>query len=284
MIDGFKLFVKIDHFDYDFIEKMFPLSVKYGEVLNDPREVDYRGLKLKLVPDIGIQIRGSLHSFYNNGNPNSDSFPFKNCLEAINTLSSMISPVIAEVHLQNMEFGVNIVTDDVTRILNSAFLYGSKPFQSRISKNMNYRECPMSEQKIKMYDKGLQHNMNINILRFEKRLRTSRAINKTGIYCLNDLFNIENQQSLVNELNEASSRFTLLDQDFPLDVLTEKERLFYLEFSNPRRWLRGDFNSYQKRRKRIRISNLVKRYSNNSFQELFQSLVKESTEALFDRQ
>lgn len=272
VIDGFKIFVPLIHFSEEFLEEAFPLDVRYGELLNTPKEVDFYGLKLKKFPDSGIRIRGSLHSFFNNGSSNHDHFSFENCQRAIEELCEVISPACADIELKNLEFGLNINTPLVTDILNSALLYKSKPFNWRRSSRMNYGECPMTEQKIKFYDKGLQHSMINSILRLEDRRRTSRAVKSTGITCLNDLFHKHNQQALIDKLIEVSSKITFIDQNLDLDQLSFDNRNFYLEFSNPNRWTREDLNLHQKKRRRIRLNRLQNQYGEN-YSQLFQTLV-----------
>ena len=275
VIDGFKIFVPLIHFSEEFLEEAFPLDVRYGELLDTPKEVDFYGLKLKKFPDSGVRIRGSLHSFFNNGSSNHDRFSFENCQRAIEELCEVISPTCADAKLQNLEFGINIRTDRVSDFLNSALLYKSNPFNWTRSNSMNYGECQMTEQKIKFYDKGLQHNMINSIIRLECRMRTSRMIQSTGITCLNDLFYKHNQQTLIDKLMEVSSNISFIDQKLDLDQRSLDNKNFYLEFSNPNRWLRDDLNAHQKKRRRARLNRLQNQYGEN-YSHLFQTLVHQT--------
>jgi hypothetical protein len=123
MIDGFKAILKDNlikirsHPDLDFL---LPSSIKTGEVKeNEFPEAEYRGL-IFTDKKSHIEVKGSLHKFYNHGNQNYDDFNFAKIKRAIYILSEQPGIVINRARLTNLEIGVNIITEfNPSELLNS---------------------------------------------------------------------------------------------------------------------------------------------------------------------
>lgn len=194
MIDGFKAILKENldairsnpHLDF-----LIPSSITTGEVKeNQPSTAEYNGLTF-IDNKSYIEVRGSLHKFYNDGKQNYDDFDFAKIKRAIYMLSEQLGIVINRARLTNLEIGINIITDFYpSDFLNSLIVHRGKQFTFQTGKKKEYRECEHGQFFIKIYNKGLQNGLSKNILRIEVKYRKMEIPNKSGVYFLADLLDV----------------------------------------------------------------------------------------------
>lgn len=158
----------------------------------------WNGLKFEIYNKIDsshyarVKVSGSIHKFSNGAN--FDNFYKCQLNKIIQEISSLIgiSPHFIEVHA--MEFGVNIHTKiSPSLILDRLVFFKQKAFERQTiytGRKIGFTQrCTLSNYELKAYNKGIQYNMNENILRFEIKVTKMQFFkNKIlGIHNLNDL-------------------------------------------------------------------------------------------------
>lgn len=177
--------------------------VKTGELKNSiggysVERAMWKGLKFEIYNKIGssqyakVKFSGSIHKFSNGANfDNFYSYQLKNSIQDISSLIG-VSPHLIELHA--IEFGVNIHTQIPPHLILERFIFfKQKGFERQTkfkgSKRGFIQRCTLSNYELKAYNKGLQYNLNENILRYEIKVTKMQFFkNKiSGIHYLNDL-------------------------------------------------------------------------------------------------
>jgi hypothetical protein len=130
-----------------------------------------------------------------------------------------VSPHIIEVHA--VEFGVNIHTDMPPDLILARFIFFKQKGFERQTKfkgsNRGYiQRCTLSNYQLKAYNKGLQYNLNENILRYEIKVTKMQFFkNKiSGIQYLNDLLDNKILSQLGGILQQFWSYVVLKEEVF----------------------------------------------------------------------
>ena len=267
MVDFIKIWGYLDNYQKNQLMGSVDFSGSYniatGESISinssgknvSPHLVAYaKNMKIKLYPNGGCQISGSLHKYYNDGKHNFNFFGRSQLSESIQTLSSHLKLDIGDFRLVNIEIGVNIIPPvDSDTIINNAFMYKNKVFENKFhSDEGNYKQASLSDYKVKLYNKRKHYTsqgfyIDTEILRFELKYNVMRTIKDLGVCALNEAES--SLDKLKIPLIEAWEHVLMYDQSLD-DYLTEKKRL---QYSNPNYWI--DLKSNNQRS--------FKRHSNN---------------------
>jgi len=152
----------------------------------------WKGLKFEIYNKIGssqyakVKFSGSIHKFSNGANfDNFYSYQLKNSIQDISSLIG-VSPHLIELHA--IEFGVNIHTQIPPNLILDRFIFFKQKrfeYQTRFkgSNRGLIQRCTLSNYELKAYNKGLQYNLNENILRFEIKV-TKMQFFKNKIFSL----------------------------------------------------------------------------------------------------
>ncbi|MDQ1140097.1 hypothetical protein [Pedobacter agri] len=142
----------------------------------------FHQMKIYVYSNGRIIFKGSLHKLYNgiytNCAWNHDQFDFSKVSIAVDFFRDLnLDP--SELKLSNYEVGHNLhLNISCKDFLNSLICYKSKSFHEMRAANLyciNGKDCYLDEYAVKIYDKGLQYNFNIdNLLRIEKKIRKIR--------------------------------------------------------------------------------------------------------------
>jgi hypothetical protein len=225
VIDGIKAILK-DNLDaircnplLDF-ELSGKVATKTGEIkIGKYAIAKYKGLTFIDRVSV-IEVRGSIHVYSNDGLHNYNDFGLSEIHLVLFELADKLSIVLDNAELKNLEFGVNLVVDFTPGdFLNSIIGYKSKLFTHQCQKNKDYRECGLNQFFIKVYDKGLQHELNKFILRIELKYVKMEKINAMGIKYLSDLLYPNKLQLLRQEL------LRVYDEILMCDIMVEPEGL-----------------------------------------------------------
>jgi hypothetical protein len=236
------------------------VNVETGEIHGKPQIAKYKGIsflirKNKKTKEYQyINLEGSIHKYWNNGEHNYNDFGFNNIVSVINELSEKFNIDPFKTRLNNIEFGVNLVTPfnpDV--FLKSIINHKGKYFLIHRQKNKHFRECEHSRYYLKIYNKGLQFDKN-NILRFEVKVTRMEHLKEIGISHLSDLLNHYKYLLLGTELKTYFNGLLIFDSRISLEDIKQHERLILTEGINSEYWeklKKSNPNNYYKKRNRF---------------------------------
>ena len=163
--------------------------------LQFPYEIDVsEQYKVKIFEGVAqkhylFMLTGSLHKNHHNGN-NYKRFTYKMLLKEIEFLEKVLGLNAKDLKLQNLEIAVNIKTQfkPYQFLKKNLLLYHCNPFEAyNVSSNVRLEYYSDTYPSYKIYDKGMQFSLPINLLRLELKYKKSEGLNKYGIYNLNDL-------------------------------------------------------------------------------------------------
>lgn len=282
MFDGFKISI-VDQLTtnrlhrncrLEFVEHTNTIT---GEV--ESHTTEYKSLKIKTFPSGRIKIKGSLHKYYNDGLHNWNDFTVSKLKEVLDSLQSELNIDPLKASINNLEFGVNIVTSFCPNaLLNTLLCFKWKPFNVMdiIGPGMG-KECKSYDQYfVKIYNKGLQFGQSDNILRVEKKITTMVAL-KFGKLNLSDLLNPELwkhcKMELVNMVNDI-----LINEPIDINALTKNEQRIYNTLVNQSNWI--NFNRDQRKRYKKAFNDIIFNYGKGQYKPTILKLINEKFEQL----
>lgn len=167
-----------------------------------------------------IEIKGSLHYFFNNNMHNANDFKVDDCINLIFEIKNLFNLDLLKCNVINLEYGVNIISPiPINDLILNLIYHEKRPF-IRATEHSYYRIAGKESYKqIKAYNKGVQfpYFCNENTFRFEVKSRQSKFINKKGIFNLNDLTIKSNYTVLVDSLIEEWGKVLLFDKSKLID-------------------------------------------------------------------
>ena len=225
-------------------------------------EITHTGKKTKYI----LNIEGSLHKNHFGG-ANFSRFSFDDLCSQINHLCLNLHLIPNKSILKNFEYGFNLPVkfNPIEYLENNLISYKGKPFdrfktESQIS--IGY-DCRLSEYKIKIYDKGLQHELPQYLMRFEKAYKKMTSPKKLGIYTLADLTKPNNLKKLQNELLQAWKEVLLFDSTMLVNVnLSDKDKIFLLQCRDPKFWKTFE-NRTGRQRNKNKFQRMLLKYGSN---------------------
>lgn len=243
-----------DHPDLDF---RITTSDHTGEVIY-PLIAEYHSGTIRINPT-RTELRISLHKLWNsiNGDEprNSNDFSFSNLTQTIEFLESDLSIDPAQTIIENIEYGVNIETENSpSAILDNVVLcrWKQPSVNTDFDGNGRYIQFEFSEHLIKIYNKSRQYEHIGNTLRVEKKVLKNRQLQRFGISTLSDLMDVFNLDALQDDLMAVVDGLLIVDE-----IIGQEAPHHELEAmrhgTNPRYWS-GVKNEYG-RMHRNRILN-----------------------------
>ena len=161
-----------------------------------------------------LEIKGSLHYFFNNGLHNANDFKIHDCIGIIEQIKELFKLDLNKCKLINLEYGVNInpiiEVDDLVQHL----IYHEKRQFTRPTTHFNYKIAGNEAYKqIKAYDKSVQFPKYCNnTFRFEVKTKQAKFINNLGLLTLQDLTEINHYNTLINSLVNEWDNVLLFDK------------------------------------------------------------------------
>ncbi len=284
---------------FDFVKTNITQNIK-SELLNNSllsfvRTSDSEGVVLKEIAEyknfkfiIGerfVNVNGSLHKYYNNGQHNYNNFTILNLVEVLSDLSIKfdINPLLSTLH--NLEFGVNVILPfDVNMFLNSILSYKGKEYEKETYNGKGYLlRFPFDNYHLKIYNKSFQYELTSNVLRFEIKVKKMEYFKRNNIELstLSDLLKNTIYNDLKNLLLEAFNELLIYDNTIKLKGLPAKEKQLLKDGSNPKYWIElreKDKNKFKYKRKEFR--KLVIEYGDQDLQKTVYKLIEDKCNEL----
>lgn len=172
-----------------------------------------------------VEIRVSLHKYWNQGVHNWNDFTRVDLWDTIHELCQWLQIAPAGAVLHNIEFGVNLqVPFSPPDLIRDLIAYKSYPFgQVSVPNGGTYYQSRTTDYYVKCYDKGTQYGRPENLLRFEIKVKSMRYLHRAGVRTLEDLMRAEKLTTLGGMLSEAWEA-VLTREVLPAAELTTKER------------------------------------------------------------
>ncbi|MFC5412382.1 hypothetical protein ACFPMF_23865 [Larkinella bovis] len=215
-----------------------------GVILNPVRKAYDRGLTFRLVPrktgkGYRVEVKGSLHKFFNGGLHNADQYTANDLLLTLDQLATEYGFNLFDSVINNIEFGVNVeLPFPVAKVLANLICYKNQPFAVDSHSSIPYYVCDRQRYVVKMYDKGKQKGLAANVLRFEIRVRKMRYFDGKGVrlHTLVDLLNVANYGPLGVLLVNTFNNILFDDPAIDTKNLNTDQRHIYQQGRNPRYW------------------------------------------------
>lgn len=207
-----------------------------GSFKNSIYEADFQSLKFIIYPKGKIELKGSLHKYYNNGEHNHDNFCLTKLHNVLNELEFMFGIDKSKWRIKHLEYGVNLsLKSSPTEVIDNLIVYKSYPFDNMPTFQKGYyKRANLLQYSIKIYDKGRQYGQPNNILRIEKKANKMECVKKGAVYladlidpifwryCLDDLLDCIDSIIITEIINET--------------FLTRAEIEKYKQCGNPLEW------------------------------------------------
>ena len=228
-----------------------------------------------------VQLNGSVHKYRNEGVHNSDDF---NANDAISTIEKICNDYEIDPQrtgINGLEFGVNVVLPfPVKLLLDNLISYNGQPFKSELKKGMRFYKCDKTQFSVKVYDKGLQNKLPINLLRFEVSADKMQFFKwcKIPIVWLSDLLNPDIYPRLAEILVTTFNDILFNDNRIDIKTLTATEQTIYFRGSNPNTWTGASKTEKEKKERqrfRKKFLDLLNRHrQEEDFREITLNLIR----------
>ena len=266
MIDGFKA-KGINH-DHRLLLANVDLSFtgrydrETGEAFEFPLYSEHRGISFFITDNakqrkkeereggkiqeyrIHVNMEGSFHKFYNQGEHNHNDFTFSDFVDVVIELYRSLQLDPFKINLSNVEFGVNVQTSfNPSDFLNTLIQYRTKPPQVTNDPNTHIVEFVQTQHIIKIYNKGLQYGLTRWILRFEVKFIKMYPLKDIGIKCVGDLLDIWKLKKMGECLVKYFNAILTHDGTVKITDLSKDEQLIIANGINPMYWHKLNPNS-----------------------------------------
>lgn len=207
-----------------------------GEILEYPLIGKWNVWEFEIKSRTWLEMRGSLHKFWNNGTNENDFF-FTNLFSAIVDLCSFLQVSPYDLTVHNLEFGVNIKPQiNASEILREIICYKNvTPIKPMDNEKGFFIEFALGEYYFKVYDKGKQYK-TVNTLRIEVKAMNSGFLKFANIVTMADLLNPGNLRLLGRKTDNFFNEIVFDDDSIDTDQLSLPDRKVYQELSNARNW------------------------------------------------
>ncbi|WP_445957615.1 hypothetical protein [Yeosuana sp.] len=166
-----------------------------------------------------LEIKGSLHYYFNAGIHNADDFYIADCIDTIIEIETIFNLDLNKCYLINLEYGVNInpkflVSDLILNIIYHEKRPFNRPkkFDYKIAGNEAYKQ-------VKAYNKSVQFPDHCNnTFRFEVKTKQAKFIQSLGLYTLQNLTEFKYYNVLIKSLLNEWDSVLVFDKSKEIDV------------------------------------------------------------------
>jgi hypothetical protein len=283
MFDGFK-FLNLIVLCNETLKSKLGVSLSVcsdtGELVNEAKEIKYKGLIFEFKGNY-VNLRGSIHKYWNNGEHNYNDFTTSNLLEAIEKLQKEFEINIFESRLNNIEFGVNLIVPfKADKFIRTLIFHGGLEWTLVDNQTMCFCEFEHSKYYLKIYDKGKQyrktHDIQDEIIRVEIKVRKMEYLHTKGIKIefLSDLLNTSYYEALGGLLLDTFKDVLIFDETVDLTLLNAKQKDFYQSANNFNYWS-NQMNMYRQLKSIDRNESDAKYRQFNRLETNFKNIVKQ---------
>ncbi|MFC2102607.1 hypothetical protein ACFLS7_06390 [Bacteroidota bacterium] len=249
----------------------------------------YHEMKFVIKNDKYLRVSGSLHKHWNSLQTgvkhNYNDFGFSSMVNTVMGFCSTFEINPSSCKLENIEFGVNITPNIPSEeILQSCIDHKGKPFTHQYSDSKNFRECIHQRYIIKIYNKAIQYNRLVNILRFEIKTMKMAHLKSIGIKTLEDILNHDKLKMLGDNLLATFNDILFYNFAIDLDQIPERDRTLLSLGISPRYWL--DLNNRNKntcKKQRSQFRQLVNQYESLPIQQQIGELIRDKWQELISQ-
>lgn len=290
MIDGIKLFIKnTSQLEIQYLKKKL---IKCKETIGEDNH-QFRGQKdwfrITIKSDRNIELNGSIHKYFNNGN-NSNDFTFNELQLAIKMLCIDIGIKPERIAIQNIEIGVNVRGSPVSfaEIEQNIIHYKNKYFEPFKVRGRNFGYIfKMQQFLIKVYDKGKQMRKSEEILRLELKIEKMEFQKNVGIVTLADLTNKYKVEKLIELSITRFGKIVFddyenIDNEIDKRNVPVKDAIFYLRARNTKYWIsinrrlsKSTITSHKRR-----FEKFIKNYSKQNLSKCITNILKHKFQQL----
>jgi len=258
------------------LEFILHVNAKTGEVKR--HTADYKALKITTFPSGRIEIKGSLHKYFNGGLHNHDNFTIDNVKETIRMLKSELDFDPNRALVQNLEFGVNLsVPFEPSAFIESLISFKFKSFNTMgIIKPGFGKEHFIKQYGIKIYNKGLQYGTSRNILRIEKKVLVMCALNFGKLY-LSDLTNPDLWYHCKKQLVQLIDDI-LINDSINYDLLVKNEQRNYRSVIDETQ--RTKLTRDQRKRYKKGFNMIIEKYGSSNYKDILFKLISDKCDEL----
>lgn len=220
-----------------------------------------------------LEIKGSLHYYFNNGLHNANYFSVIDCIAVIRELIQVFGLNPYKFTPNGMEWAINMQPEKEVNSLLRCFKFYGKKIISESQKYKNFFTAGSNYQSLKIYNKTQDCPLYAlpNTLRFEAKTAEYKRLKSLGIKTLADLLTPETYGRLANHLyNEWQD---VLIFDFNLSEFKDEQTTEYWQDAiyNKSR------NTFINRKK-----DFIKRLPKNSLHFILDTQVKKEVQKIID--
>lgn len=212
-----------------------------------------------------------MHKYFNLkngfGDNNYTDFYYPDIITSFEQLQADLDEDISDYNVTNLEFGLNIQTSLKPKYMldNNVLMYNFDEFNQKDTfkgKGM-YKQYNRSEYYVKIYDKGLQYNLDYNLLRVEIKVTDSKLLKKRfGIHTVRDIYDKNKLELMFNFLLECFDEVNIIDSLATQEIRGEEKTDLELGKS-PHYWreIKNSKSSGYYYDLRAKYNNLLRKYN-----------------------
>jgi len=263
---------------------MRPVNEDTGELNNQKTRIAiYGSMKFEIHNSGRIILSGSWHKHYYNGY-NYEDFTLIQFIECVTSFCQLFNLDPTYLKLLQLEAGVNIRTlQDPDQILNCFVCNQVGESFSRMRQHENKSigiELYRIEYGDKIYNKGKQNELDYNLLRFERKMKTGKYFRPHGINVLSDLLNAETWQILSGILKQAFDQLIMKEPSIRMNELSSLNEKFVSRTQSPDHWKGKKLQ--QRYKDRIRLKKLIETHGTGNLKNELRELIIQKSQELID--
>jgi len=242
MYDYVKMVVNNQRFTNDLLNNTLldftcPVNTKTGEVNEQVKIAKFRNLVFKVYFSGRVEIKGSLHTYWNDGEHNYNDFNLNAVRETITGLQQKFNIDPKLTHINHLEVGLNIITPfKPNDLLNSLIAFKNSPFNkmNKIKGPGKGKDVYFQQFGIKFYNKGRQFFQPFNVLRFEKKYLRMTCLDWGHVF-LSDLLSASFAAHCLKDLLKCFDEI-IIKETVNSALLSKNENRIYEFCNNPMNW------------------------------------------------
>lgn len=288
MIDGVKLLCNLNPTNW-IDNKNLSFSawtdLGTGEVKHNNKHANTKGLHLS-INDTGkgkfCNVRGSLATYYNQGENNAFDYDYTAFLTTCNQLQSELSINPENAILQGFEFGVNIELPNYVSDLYESLKSFRKHIAGvhEINGKQNGIRFDFQQYRVKIYDKGKQVTGKKNrLLRFEIAVKKMLWVKALDIKTLSDLQRPTVWHELTKILVKTWLDMVIVEKGLQYKQMTNLEQKKYLRYFDTNYWANLNRKQYSTAKNHLEKIQTIY-HGKTSTKEIIQSLILDKCQLL----
>jgi hypothetical protein len=228
---------------------------------------------------VTIKLEGSVHKFQQGQNYRDFS-----CLDVFNVIdeiTQLLGIAAGNIKIHQMEFGLNLMARiHSNQILKNIVSHKGREFEQKFYNNKGYlKRFVWTNYIFKIYDKGLQYQLDQDIIRVEIKAQKMQFFEqqKIRVSTLADLYDVALYPRLEDALIKALSELIFTDTRICRgSIKNVTDKMLFVEYSNTQNWSRAksEMTHINFKRKVEKYRSLVTKMSSDDVQNTLIDEVK----------